>query len=74
MMNRIRFHRERAGLTQTQLAIRAGLTVDYLQQLEDGHEELWSIRLKPIAKALGVTIEDLLPPTGPSSPIPFFRS
>jgi transcriptional regulator with XRE-family HTH domain len=73
MKNRIRFHRERAGLTPTQLAIRSGLTVEYLQQLEDGNEELWTIRLKPIAEALGVTVEDLLPPTGPTSQIPFFR-
>ncbi|MDH6263443.1 MULTISPECIES: helix-turn-helix domain-containing protein, partial [Pseudomonadota] len=64
-MNRIRSQRERAGMTLTQLAIKAGLTPDYLRQLEDGEEELWLIRLKPIADALGVTVEDLLPSASP---------
>ena len=64
-MNRIRSQRERAGMTLTQLAIKAGLTPDYLRQLEDGEEELWLIRLTPIADALGVTVEDLLPSASP---------
>jgi transcriptional regulator with XRE-family HTH domain len=61
MTNLIRKHRERAGLTLAKLAIRSGLTVDYLRDLEDGVEWPWEIRLRPIAAALGVAVEDLLP-------------
>ena len=54
--------RKAAGLTQTQLAERAGVTQAHISKLERGE---WEPRLNTIvtlAKALGVKMAELLPP------------
>jgi transcriptional regulator with XRE-family HTH domain len=58
--NPIAYYRDRAGLTQEQLAAQAGVTVDYLDRLEKGTESRLTVRLKPIAEVLGVDVEELV--------------
>ncbi len=60
MSNSIRFHRERAGFTQANLAIKSGVTADYLCCLEEGRERLWTVRLAPIAEVLEVPVATLM--------------
>ncbi len=58
---RIRLHRERAGLTQEELAGKAGLGVRTIRDLESGKvRRPRGPSLRLFAGALGVTIEDLL--------------
>jgi transcriptional regulator with XRE-family HTH domain len=61
MANSIRTFRERAGLTEAQLAARSGLTVGYIRWLEES-EAHPKVRLHPIAAALGVAVDELAPP------------
>ena len=57
----IRKLRERAGLTQDELATKAGISQPYLSQLEAGSVKRPAVQVvHRLAKALGVTIEDLL--------------
>jgi transcriptional regulator with XRE-family HTH domain len=58
--NQIAFYRERAGLSQEELAAQCGLTVDYLKGLENGTEPRLTVRLKPVADVLGVSVEELV--------------
>ena len=53
--------RTKQGLTQTQLAERAGVSQPYLSQLEAGAKEHPDVQIvQKLAKALGVKIDDLL--------------
>jgi transcriptional regulator with XRE-family HTH domain len=57
----IRKLREAQGMTQEQLARRAGLKQPYVSQLEKGTKKNPSLpALKKIAKALGVPVGELL--------------
>ena len=53
--------REKKGLSQTEIARRAGVTRFYVSQLESGLRKNPSLPvLKRIAKALGVPVTELL--------------
>jgi transcriptional regulator with XRE-family HTH domain len=57
----LRTLREQKGLTQDQVAKRAGVTKPYLSQLESGARKNPSLPvLKRLAKALGVPVTALL--------------
>jgi transcriptional regulator with XRE-family HTH domain len=58
---RIRDARERAGLTQKELAERCGLSRVYVIKLESGEHDNPTIKvLQAIAKALKVPLTDLI--------------
>ncbi len=53
--------REKANLTQAQVADKAGINVNYFARLERGEVNPSAEILKSIAKALNVTSSDILP-------------
>lgn len=57
----IREHRRRAGLTQTELAERAGIGRVYLSQVERAHKNPTVVVLVQLARGLGVQPGELLP-------------
>lgn len=59
----IRKLREKAGLSQVQLAERAGLPQPHLSRLENAAHTATHVTLEKIAAALGVTVGDLDPTT-----------
>ena len=60
----VRVWREYRGLTQAELAAMAGVGKSYLSQVERGGKS-GSLRLmRRLASALGVDMEDLVPPEG----------
>ena len=61
--NVARIRRERQ-MTQEQLSERSGLSQQYLSTLERGSRNPTVVTLDEIAKALSVTVTDLLGPTG----------
>lgn len=56
----IRFHRQRVGMTQRQLASLIHARPDSISRIERGHHQPSLDRLAAIGKALGVTPESLL--------------
>jgi transcriptional regulator with XRE-family HTH domain len=58
---RLQEARKRAGLTQTQLGERAGVTQNYIYELEYGTTNISIRTLDKMAKALDVDIRDLIP-------------
>ena len=58
---KIRSLRESAGLSQAQLAERAGLTQSHVSRLENAEHTATNFTLEKIAKALGVSAGDLDP-------------
>ena len=57
----IRRLREKAGLTQEDLARRAAISQPYLSQLESGRVKHPAVQIvQRLAKVLGVKIEDVL--------------
>lgn len=58
--NPIRVWREHRGLTQQQLAEGAGISTPYLSQLESGKRSGSTEVLSGIAKALDLTLDDLV--------------
>jgi transcriptional regulator with XRE-family HTH domain len=52
--------RKAAGITQEQLAHKAGLSLGYTQRLEAGRHDPPVSTLRAIAKALGVPVAELL--------------
>lgn len=66
-MQRIKALRESKGLTQIQLAEKASIHVMKISKIERGEIDILNITLRTalsLAKALDVTIEDLLWPIG----------
>lgn len=59
--SRIKLFREHRGLTQAQLAKRAGLSPLYVSQLETKHRSGSTQTLRKIADALAVDIDLLVP-------------
>ena len=57
---RIRARRKALGLTLTEVAERAGLSNQYVSNLENGHRSPSLAALRSIATALGQTVTDLL--------------
>lgn len=66
--NRIRELRHEAGLTQTALAEAAGLTQQRIQRMEAGVGPLRLEQVDRLARALDVTIYDLVPALAPPRP------
>ena len=63
MINRIKTYRKKQGLTQTDLANRAGLNIRQIQKIENGEVKTENTTLKTmqvIAQALNVKIDDLI--------------
>lgn len=57
---RVRHYRERAELTQEQLAVRIGWASSTIQNIESGRSSPSITRADALARALGVTIFELL--------------
>lgn len=63
MNNYVKTYRKKQGLTQTDLANRAGLNIRQIQKIENGEVNTENITLKTmqaIAQALHVKIDDLI--------------
>lgn len=60
-MENLKRIRENAGLTQEDLARKAGLTLSGLRQVETGRREPRLATAQAIASALGVPIEQIWP-------------
>lgn len=63
MNNCIKAYRKKQGLTQTDLANRAGLNIRQIQKIENGEAQIENVTLKTmqaIAQALHVKIDDLI--------------
>jgi XRE family aerobic/anaerobic benzoate catabolism transcriptional regulator len=60
LAKRIKSLRADRGLTQASLAKRAGLTLGYIGKLETGHYDPQLSTLMKLAKALKVTVAELL--------------
>ncbi|MCG0275630.1 MAG: helix-turn-helix transcriptional regulator [Thermosediminibacteraceae bacterium] len=59
-MFKIKYIREKSGITQEKLAEKVGISRIYLNELENGRKKNPSFKLlKKIAKALEVKISDL---------------
>ena len=59
--NRLRVWREHRGLTQVDLAQRAGVGQPYVAMLEAGDRKGSVARLRALARALDLDVDDLLP-------------
>lgn len=62
-MNRLKQHRVRAGLTQAELATKAGISPRTLQDYEQGRKHLTgaaAATVLKLARALGCYVEDLI--------------
>jgi transcriptional regulator with XRE-family HTH domain len=60
MAQRIQELRERRGLTQEQLALKAGISRGYLARLETARHDPTLSTLEKLAKALGVKVSKLI--------------
>lgn len=63
MTNYVKTYRKKQGLTQTDLANRAGLNIRQIQKIENGEVNTENITLKTmqaIAQALNAKIDDLI--------------
>ncbi len=58
---RIKEEREAAGITQTELAEKAGLPQSHISRLEAGHHSPTHLTLQKIAKALKIEMQQLDP-------------
>lgn len=64
-MNQLKHYREKAQLSQSQLADKAGVSVRTLQDYEQGRKPLEGARaitVLTLARILGCTVEDLIDP------------
>lgn len=57
----VRLWREQRGLTLSDLADRAGIAVSYLSEIEGGRKPGSVRALRKLARALGLTVDDLVP-------------
>lgn len=63
MINCIKTYRKKQGLTQTDLANRAGLNIRQIQKIENDEVQTENVTLKTmqaIAQALNAKIDDLI--------------
>lgn len=63
MNNHVKMYRKKQGLTQADLANRAGLNIRQIQKIENGEVRTENITLKTmqaIAQALNTKIDDLI--------------
>lgn len=62
-MNNLQYYRKRAGLSQSQLADKVGISHRTLQDYEQGQKPLEGARaitVLKMARCLGCTVEDLI--------------
>lgn len=62
MGQRIKAYRKAAGLTQTVVALKLGQPYQNYQRYERGTAAIPADRLIDLARVLGVTMDDLVPP------------
>lgn len=60
-VNRIREFREKAGISQSELARRAGIAEPNLSKIENGLWPAWPKVKRRLARVLKVRISDLFP-------------
>lgn len=63
MINRVKTYRKKQGLTQIDLANRAGLNIRQIQKIENDEVQTENVTLKTmqaIAQALNAKIDDLI--------------
>src|ERR1700730_17535547 len=72
-MTMLRNLRERKGLTVSQLAAKASISSHVILEYEDG-QGIPLAHVKLLAKALYVSIEELMPPVGSAPPQPVAAS
>lgn len=63
MINHVKTYRKKQGLTQTDLANRAGLNIRQIQKIENDEVQTENVTLKTmqvIAQVLNVKIDDLI--------------
>lgn len=60
-MNRVREYRERAGISQTELARRAYIACTNLSAIECGRLSAWPKVRRALAEALGIPEVELFP-------------
>lgn len=53
--------RKSVGLSQVDLARKVGVAQSTLSKWEQGDSDLQAVHLRPLAKALGLTLEDVTP-------------
>ncbi len=63
-LTRLRAVRERAALTQRELAAKAGVTYVQISRIERGEAEPYPGTVRKLATALGVAPTDLMEPEG----------
>lgn len=61
--NRLRVWRAERHITQLRLAKKAGLHTQTLSYIENGHIQATDQQRRVIAKALGVSVQDVFPET-----------
>lgn len=64
-MNQLKHYRQKAGLSQSELAYMADVSVRTLQDYEQGRKPLEGARaitVLTLARILGCTVEDLIDP------------
>ena len=61
------------GMTQAELARRAHITVSYVWRLESGGAAPGIDLVDRLARALGTSVIELLPTTGPTEALPVLR-
>ena len=59
--NNVKAIREKAGLSQTELARRACVASSNLSAIEHGHREAWPLLRRRLARALKVSESSLFP-------------
>src|SRR5438477_3633370 len=59
--SRVNEERRRQGLTLQELAVRSGISISRLSQIENGHHVLDAVQADAIAEAFGLSIEAFLP-------------
>ncbi len=59
--------RRAAGLTQVEVAKRVGVAQSTYSKWEGGDSDLQAIHLRPLAKALGLALVDVVPASSPST-------
>ncbi|MBA7632494.1 hypothetical protein ES703_40040 [subsurface metagenome] len=64
MQNKIREHREKAGLSQTKLSIAIGVAGSNLSAIECGRMQAWPKVRKALARVFKVKQSDLFPEDG----------
>ncbi len=71
--SRLRELRHSRGMTQADLAREAHVTVSYVWRLESGGAAPGIDLVDRLARALGTSVTELLPTTGPAEALPVLR-